>query len=323
LPHILRAAEKDDGDGTCPPVVANYLKKIFPPPKKPRVRKHKSADDGSPTDADRLAAYQAEETRWNEVTKLGRAVLKMLRLDKLPGLADARVVLVHMLPKCALVGDRLHSELSAIADALIEEMLKAGSITHDSIRDRYLIVFDKPDEIAASEKISGKCVNCERLQLVLSNCLTRQPTLTTNAPVSVADLPSGLTTMEAKMAAGAISIGNIDLAKDLKASTESLLVGWLYREGKGLADRRYQHLRTLVRSESQEAFDLAFRDDASFGPAMLSDLRTRLRRRYGEDPGSFFGCAYEHLMGMAGILTEDCTLWWSKPFEIPTIEVAK
>lgn len=126
-----------------------------------------------------------------------------------------------------------------------------------------------------------------------------------------------MTVLEMKMAAGNLSIGNIGLAKDQKASTEYLLLQWLHRNGKTATDQRYQHLRTLVRSECQEAFDKTKTDEHAFGPAMLEEVRTRLRHRHQAEEASLFGCKYEHLLGMAGVLTEDCTLWWSEEFAMP------
>ena len=99
----------------------------------------------------------------------------------------------------------------------------------------------------------------------------------TNQPITIDDLPSGMSTLDLKMTAGGISIENISLAKDLKASTEYLLTQWLYKKGKSATDARYQHLRTLTRSECQEAYDRNQSDVSLFGPPMLNDVRGRLR----------------------------------------------
>jgi Cap4 dsDNA endonuclease len=322
LRHILELAATDDLQGKCPRLVLDYLSKAFPKPDKPKLSKAKAQSNASATNAAALAQYSASMTEWERIVLVGRKVLKKLTIDKLSGLSDVRIVLIGMLPSCPLVGDRLHSELGQIADALIAEMLKAGSLAHDSQRDRYLIVFDKPEEILASEIIAGKRITTQRLDTVLGSCIAAVPTLVTSGPITVADLPSGLRTMELKMAAGGISISNIALAKDLKASTESLLLRWLHRDGRKAADQRYQHLRTVVRNQAQEAFDNAETEDRPFGQQMLADLRRRLESRYSNNPTSFFGCTYEHLLGMAGILTEDCALWWSESFAIPPAEAA-
>ncbi len=320
LEHILAASASDDLNGACPSIVAKYADVIFPPPEKPKVsrKKIKSAEEIS-AEAQAAKVYE-DATKEREQNLIAcRKVLKKIKPDKLHRMADARIVLISMLPKCSLVGDRFHSELGRIADALIDEMLKAGSLTEETDRDRYLFIFDQPGEVSKCQIIKGKRITCERLNSVVEACICAVPTLVTSNPVSIADLPTTLRTMERKMAAGGISIGNIELAKDLRASTEALLARWFHRDGS-LADKRYQHLRTVVRNAAQEAFDQAVADQNSFGQAMLADIRNRLKQRFDADPGSFFGCTYEHLLGMVAILTDDCTVWWSKPFVIPPLE---
>ena len=83
------------------------------------------------------------------------------------------------------------------------------------------------------------------------------------------------------------------------------------------ADERYQHLKVIVGNECQEAYDLVQREDSPFGQDMLQDVRERIRARHANEPDSFLGCKYEHLLGVVGILTELCDVWWSEPFEVP------
>jgi Cap4 dsDNA endonuclease len=323
LEYILAAAANDDTNGKCPPLIAKYLADIFPLPEKPKLsRKRKKSTEEIAAETQATQTYEAAvKHREQSLLTIGRKVLKKIRVDKLHRMADARVVLISMLPQCSLVGDRFHSELGRIADALIDEMLKAGALAQETDRDRYLFLFDKPDEVSKCQVIAGKRITCERLNAVLQSCINAVPTLITSKPISIADLPTTLRTMERKMAAGGISIGNIELAKDLQASTEALLARWFHRDGN-LADKRYQHVRTVVRTAAQEAYDKAFNGKTSFGQAMLVDIRDRLRQRFDEDPGAFFGCTYEHLLGMVSILTDDCTLWWSTTFAIPPLKGA-
>lgn len=128
----------------------------------------------------------------------------------------------------------------------------------------------------------------------------------------------GIRRMVLKMSAGKISSTNIDLAKDHRASAEKYLVECLTKHGTRKAIERYEHLIMIVRTECQEAHDTVRNEDEVFGMKMLTEVRNRLRELYSNtgSPG-LFGCRYEHLLGIAGILTEDCKLWWSVEFEIP------
>ena len=73
----------------------------------------------------------------------------------------------------------------------------------------------------------------------------------------------------------------------------------------------------LVRNECQEAYDAAHAASDGGGSRMLTEVRQRLRERHVGGRDELFGCAYEHLLGVAGMLTEDCTVWWSERFELP------
>lgn len=321
LPHILKLAS-EASDGKAPKKLTDYLTKLFPKPKAP---KKKAASTTAPPGGTAQSGGQLVDLlkEWEASIEAGKVVFKKLQVATLPSMRDMRAALIEMLPKFQEVGDRLYSELGTIADALIAEALKAAAlVAHETARDRYLSVFNDPEQILTDEILRGKRLTRDRLLTIIRQALPPQPDLRTSDPISVEELPHGMNTLELKMAAGGLSIGNIGLAKDQKSSTEYLLTKWFHKNGKVSTDQRYQHLRTLVRSECQEAFDKAKAEGGTFGPAMLEDVRSRLRTRHRDEGDALFGCKYEHLLGMAGILTEDCTLWWSEEFQIPQEDLA-
>lgn len=314
LPHLLRLAS-ESSDGKSPKKLLDYLNKLYPKPKaaKKAGTTIKLADSTTPNAGQSTDPLMA----WEESIGLAKTVFSKLRVETLPSMRDMRAALIDMLPKFQEVGDRLYSELGTIADGLIAEALKAAALAHDTARDRYLSLFIKPEQVLTDEILRGKRLTRDRLLTIIRQAVPIMPDLRTSAHISVEALPRGMGTLEMKMAAGGLSIGNIGLAKDQKASTEYLLLQWFHQHGKAPTDQRYQHLRTLVRSECQEAFDKAKAAGSTFGPAMLEDVRSRLRTRHQNEGDGLFDCKYEHLLGMAGILTEDCTLWWSEEFAIP------
>lgn len=52
------------------------------------------------------------------------------------------------------------------------------------------------------------------------------------------------------------------------------------------------------------------------GPPMLIDVQDRLKRIAKETPSKVNYQPYEVLVGMAGMLTEACKVWWSEKFEL-------
>jgi hypothetical protein len=128
LPHILTLV-RDVADGKYPKKVLDYLKRVFPQPRKPKRKSTPApSGDGSARTDDSQANYERERALWESTIEIGKTALRKLTLETLPSLRDMRSALIAMLPKFAEIGDRLYSELGALADGLIAEMLKAARL---------------------------------------------------------------------------------------------------------------------------------------------------------------------------------------------------
>jgi hypothetical protein len=130
------------------------------------------------------------------------------------------------------------------------------------------------------------------------------------------DIPPGLGRMEFKMAAGAISYFDIAQAKDDVATLESAFLHWKERNGLEEANRRLAHFQYLALRDARVAQQLSQRPDVPYGQAMLQMVRARLGETTAKEVASLFGCRTEHLLGAAGLLTEECKLWWGTPVSI-------
>jgi len=53
-----------------------------------------------------------------------------------------------------------------------------------------------------------------------------------------------------------------------------------------------------------------------FGPLMLIDVQDRLKRIAETQPARVHRQSYDLLVGVAGLLTSECKVWWSEPFEL-------
>lgn len=318
LPYLLELAESTK-NGTAPTHLATYVKKLCSKPetaRRARGRKKNAASDTGDGNPATRESYDSDPP-YEEALKHSLRVLKMVKAETLPSLRDIDAAVIKLLKKTSVIGDRLYSELETVAQALVTAMFNAASLAHESPREKYLNLCLNPSAVAVEEAIAGKRMDKNRLIEIIDAALPAQPTLCTSNHFSVESMPKGINRLEAKLAGGGLSVSNIDLAKDHKASADYFLAQLLQKHGRKTTDAQYQHLRTLVRTECQEAHDSTRRTHRPFGPAMLEEVRHRLRTRYQRDRNSLFGCEYEHLLGMAGILTEDCTLWWSDSFVLP------
>ncbi len=239
------------------------------------------------------------------------------RLEVLPGLDDIELRVVRLLSRTELGRGKRYDDLKRLAEALTEYAFRAGSLVNNTSLRECLAFMEDPETAEAEAQIRGKLITRDVIEGLMQESLVDESLLRTWRHIPVRELPMGMRVMELKMTAGGASVQDIDLAKDHKYSLEVLLHEWMYAKGTDEAQKRYEHLRTLVRTECQEAHDSFHDAEGLFGQGMLVDIRNRLRASHERGNRIPFNIRYEHLLGMAGLLTEDCTIWWSDPFVFP------
>jgi hypothetical protein len=72
----------------------------------------------------------------------------------------------------------------------------------------------------------------------------------------------------------------------------------------------------MVKGECDDALLLASEAPEPFGRGMLADVQRRLRELSKRRPEMVEHETYECLMGVAGLLTGECAVWWSKRFNL-------
>lgn len=77
-----------------------------------------------------------------------------------------------------------------------------------------------------------------------------------------------------------------------------------------------KQLESVVLSECLEAYLRAQTPDRTFARPMLIDVQDRMRRLAAERPHMVGGHEPECLLGVAGMLTADCRVWWSERFPV-------
>lgn len=244
---------------------------------------------------------------------LGKTTLQ----DNLPHLDGVEDRLIRHLHEVETLQGLPYSALGAIAQALVNIVFRAASHACDPLLRDYCAILNDPGTAEAQAVIQGKRINPGRLHQLFAEHSTSTALLRARSPAVLAQLPPGMSVLERKMARGMIPVRSVELAKDHKYSTEYQLVKLLNKYGPERAEEFYQHLRLMVKTECHEAYDAAEQADEPFGQQMLGDVRHRLKSRYQLERDTLLGCTYEHLQGVAGVLTEECEVWWSLPFDIP------
>ena len=245
------------------------------------------------------------------------STLKKLELSSGgPGIDDIQSRLISLLPQYPDLADRLYPELFELSSKLISKMAEASSLAYTSPDHYYFVLSDDPQSSANAEVLEGKRMTRDKLLSTIQDFISDQAPLRTLDSINVDSLPLGNRKLERKMVAGEISMANINLAKDYKYSAEALFQKLLYKEQPGSAKELFDGLSLITRTECQEAFDIHFTEEEPFGHDMLQDVRGRIRHRHEQDCCHMFNGTYEHLMGIVSILTEECAVWWSSPFDI-------
>lgn len=120
--------------------------------------------------------------------------------------------------------------------------------------------------------------------------------------------------LQQKLEAGHLS-DELDYMQERERSAERHLLEDVARRPERYPELQKQ-IEQVVLGECREAHLRARATEAPYGPAMMIDLQDRLKRIANEETSLIGGHPYECLIGMAGLLTSDCKVWWSPRFNI-------
>jgi len=234
-----------------------------------------------------------------------------------PGLDDVENRLrIHVADQSAFRSRQFH-EVKAAADELRARVADACSLKNADCFPEYMALCSASAIVAKqAHAIAMKRLQRPDVEAALQKGTSPSNLLRTAQPIPVSELPKSMRVMELKLTAGGISVGEVSHLKDLKYSAEYLLQAWLHRYGPIEADKRYQHLRVIVQEACNTSTVASKKSGTCYGEEMLAGIRGQLRTRTREQPEQVLGLGPEQLLGVAGILTEDCKVWWSEEFPI-------
>ncbi|MFC5384531.1 dsDNA nuclease domain-containing protein [Aquamicrobium segne] len=132
--------------------------------------------------------------------------------------------------------------------------------------------------------------------------------------VTPSDAPSDLVIAFRKLAKGGVEAGRVTNIADRVRSFEALFLEWSRKYGADEATKRYNNVLAAVQFEAAEAHAGAEKGGEPYGSAMFGVLAERLMARARDDRDQLHGCRPEHLIGAAGLLTQQCKTWWSPHF---------
>ena len=245
------------------------------------------------------------------------SVLGRLRLfGSISSIEDIKTNLTQKVADTLNLKGQTLGVINAIVDKLILKHIDAASLSNGASHSEYFVLSNEPKDEAIKAVIQNKRLTKQIVLDIVKQQLAEPVTLFIKDSGGIPRLSGSGQKLAAKMDAGGISLENIELAKDQKYSFEALTLTWLYKYPEDEANKRYDQVISIVKNQCQESFDEAFKDEQLFGIDMLRLTRGKIRTRYMGQESDFFDCKYEHLLGVAGVLTEDCKVWWSKHFTL-------
>jgi hypothetical protein len=121
--------------------------------------------------------------------------------------------------------------------------------------------------------------------------------------------------MEQKLSQGGLQIEDIELMRERERAAEYHLI-----EDASIRPEAYpallRQLEQMVLGECTEAHLRARQNLPPYGQAMMIEVQDRLRRLATERSRMVGDRSYECLIGVAGLLTRECRVWWSPRFDI-------
>lgn len=213
------------------------------------------------------------------------------------------------------------SELTLSQNALLGEQLVSMAFQASSKKttgettDLYAAGVDFSSVVEA-HTLAGKCLTKDLVESILTTPKTASEPLELSSLVPISSLPTHLAVMVQKLDKGGLQAARIEEMSDLVKSFQILLLKWVSRYGVEKAEERYQTLLMTVKFECTEAQVACETPNTQYAPQMYEHLLARLRARVADAHDDLHGCRPEHLIGAAGMLTEQCKAWWSPKFKI-------
>lgn len=215
---------------------------------------------------------------------------------------------IATLAECELMNA---SSLARVREALIARIAEASSlVTDDPCRDWVGLTRKLDDD----PFLIAKRVTAEDIILTVRDA---QGTGFRFLPELASLQPSGtsgrLDTLRKKIFRGGLAARyEVMRRRALTAEQELLDLATRPNDGKAICSQ----IENVVLAECDDANLRASQTGDPYGPVMLIDVQDRLKRISETDPTRVHRQSYDFLVGVAGLLTSECKVWWSEPFEL-------
>ena len=203
------------------------------------------------------------------------------------------------------------SSLARVREALIGRIAEASSLVTDDPSRDWVGLTHKLDE---DPFLLAKRVTAEDIILTVRDA--QDPGfrfLPELASLQLGGTSGRLDTLRKKMFTGGLAARYEAMRRRaLTAEQELLDLATRPSDGKAICSQ----IENVVLTECDDANLRASQTGDPYGPAMLIDVQDRLKRISETEPARVHRQSYDILVGVAGLLTSECKVWWSETFEV-------
>ena len=215
---------------------------------------------------------------------------------------------ISSLAECVSMGS---ATLSKVRDALIFMIAQASSLfSDDPSRDWVGITYkNNQDPFLLAKRVTPQDV-------ILAVRDAREPAfrfLPELATLKLGEHSLRQNTLRKKMSRGGLAARYEAMnRRSITAEQELLDLATRPSHGESICSQ----IENVVLTECDDSNLRASQAGRTYGPAMLIDVQDRLKRIAEEEPLRVYRQPYDLLVGVAGLLTSECKVWWSEPFDV-------
>ncbi len=245
-----------------------------------------------------------------------------LQLDERHTGVDLDPLIVQGLSEVDGCAEIRHAHLLKAASLLRDGLMSASSLAHS----RSQILANSPTLDIAQRTKALTIANKRVDGAFVTKCITDAGPLTGTPAqelLAIQDYlqrdgsPAIMSRMEAKMAVGQLSVMEVEQFKDDVRTLERTFLRWKEKHDFKEANDRLQHLQGLALQQCRSLHDGSLAPPGFRNPIVTDRraLKAQLVSTASTEAQTLFGCRPEHIAGAVGMLTEDCRVWWSAPFD--------
>jgi hypothetical protein len=201
--------------------------------------------------------------------------------------------------------------LAKVREALIAQVAQASSlVSSDPSRDWIGLT----RQLHADPLLLAKRITADDITLAVRDFRGGAfPFLPEFASLQLGSAEGKLDTLRKKMVRGGLA-ARYEMMRRRSLTAEQVLLDLATRptEGKPICSQ----IENVVLGECDDASLRLARTPKPFGPAMLVFVQDRLRQISETEPAKVHRQPYDFLVGVAGLLTAECKIWWSENFDL-------